>query len=384
MRILVPIGTRPEIVKLAPVVHLLRRGGFDVRVLATGQHDDPALAGVFFERFSISPQETWHPPIEESERVAHIIGQAFRELAERRPDCVLLVGDTYTVPLFCLAARRHCVPVVHIEAGLRSFNETSLEEVNRRIAGQTASLHLAPTETAARFLEHEGVKRNRIRVVGNPVIDALRMSGVRKRPPSQRSGIVLTAHRAGNVDNPERLRRLVDLILQLTAEFGPVTFPVHPRTRSRLVDSGDWSRLQGGAVRLFPPLPFDGMVELVATSKVVVSDSGGLQEEAAWLGVPVVVLRPSTPRWEGVAAGVATLTGMDVEKAIDEVRRFAGEDEQLRVASVPCPYGDGHTSQRVVEILSDPDTRGLLTLNAEDFVDRAIDVLPSGELLVGR
>jgi UDP-N-acetylglucosamine 2-epimerase (non-hydrolysing) len=370
-------------VKLAPVVHLLRRDGFDVRVIATGQHDDPALAGVFFERFSLTPDESWHPPMDEAERVSHIMRGAMRELAERRPDCVLLVGDTYTVPLFCLAARRYCVPVVHVEAGLRSFNETSLEEVNRRIAGQTASLHLAPTETAAHFLQKEGVPKRRIRVVGNPVIDALRLSGARKRAPDQRSGIVLTAHRAGNVDNIERLRALVDLILKLADEFGPVTFPVHPRTRARLVDSTEWRRLQHGAVRLFPPLPFDGMVELVATCKVVVSDSGGLQEEAAWLGVPVVVLRPSTPRWEGVAAGVATLTGMDPGKALQAVRRFASDEEQQRVASVPCPYGDGHTAQKIVDILSRPSTRELLSLSAESFVDRPIDVLPSGELLVG-
>jgi UDP-N-acetylglucosamine 2-epimerase (non-hydrolysing) len=383
MRILVPLGTRPEIVKLAPVVHLLRRGGFDVRVIATGQHDDPALSAVFLERFSIAPNDVWHPPSEEHERVAHIIRGAMRELADRPPDCVLLVGDTYTVPLFCLAARRFCVPIIHVEAGLRSFNDTSLEEVHRKIAGQTASLHLAPTETAARFLEKEGVSRRRIRVVGNPIIDTLRLAGVRRRPPDQRSGIVLTAHRAGNVDRIDRLRHLVDLILELADEFGPVTFPVHPRTRARLVDSTEWNRLQTGAVRLFPPLPFDGMVELVATSRVVVSDSGGLQEEAAWLGVPTVVLRPSTPRWEGVAAGLALLTDMDTRRAVDAVRRFATGAEQERVAATPCPYGDGHTSQRIVELLTDPDTRDLLRLGAESFVDRPIDVLPTGELLVG-
>ena len=383
MRILVPLGTRPEIVKLAPVVHLLRRAGFDVRVVATGQHDDPALAGVFFERFSLEPNETWDPPRDEDERVAHIMRNAMRELHERPPDCVLLVGDTYTVPLFCLAARRYCVPVVHVEAGLRSFNDTSLEETHRKIAGQTASLHLAPTETAARFLEKEGVDRGRIHVVGNPIIDTLRLSGVRRRPPSQRSGVVVTAHRAGNVDRIDRLRCLVDIIIELADEFGPVTFPVHPRTRARLTESTEWSRLQNGAVRLFPPLPFDGMVELVATSRVVVSDSGGLQEEAAWLGVPSVVLRPSTPRWEGVAAGISRLTDLDAPRAVEAVRCFASDDEQSRVAATRCPYGDGHTSQRIVELLSSPDTYELLELSAESFVDRPIDLLPTGELLVG-
>ena len=383
MKILIPIGTRPEIVKLAPVVHQLRHRGFDVRVVATGQHDDPALAGVFFERFSLEPDDEWHPPREEGARVAYITERAFGELRERRPDCVLVVGDTYTVPIFCLAARRHTIPIVHLEAGLRSFNETSLEEVNRRFAGQAASLHLAPTATAGRFLEREGVDPCRIRVVGNPVIDTLRLSGVRRRPPKTRTGVVLTAHRAGNVDSVARLKRLVDLALRLAAEFGPVTFPVHPRTRERLLDSGQWDRLQGGSVRLFPPLPFDGMVELVATSRVVVSDSGGLQEEAAWLGVPVVVLRPSTPRWEGVAAGLATLVGLDVERATQAVRKVWNDEAQRRIATIECPYGDGRTSQRVVEVLSEPDTRELLELKERDFVGMDVDLLPTGQLLVG-
>jgi UDP-N-acetylglucosamine 2-epimerase (non-hydrolysing) len=383
VKVLVPIGTRPEIVKLAPVVHLMRRRGFDLRVVATGQHDQKSLAGIFFERFGLTPDESWTLPAAEPARVAAILEHAFREVDERRPDCVLLVGDTYTVPTFCLAARRYCVPVVHLEAGLRSFNPTSLEEVHRKIAGQTASLHLAPTETAARLLEAEGVDRCRIRVVGNPVIDALRLSAVRRRPPSTRSGIVVTSHRPGNVDNVKRLRRLVQLVLRLAEELGPVAFPVHPRTRARLLDSGDWIRLQKSRVRVFPPLPFDGMVELVATSRVVVSDSGGLQEEAAWLGVPMVVLRPSTPRWEGVAAGISVLTGLDPDRASEAVRFLNHDEEQERIGAIPCPYGDGHTAERIADILSDRSTSDLLELREPDYVGKAIDVLPSGQLLVG-
>jgi UDP-N-acetylglucosamine 2-epimerase (non-hydrolysing) len=383
MRVLVPVGTRPEIVKLAPVIHQLRRRGFDVRVLATGQHDDPSLAGVFFDRFGVEPDERWSPPSDEHERVGFILAGAFNELRERRPDVVLVVGDTYTVPFFALAARRFVVPVVHVEAGLRSFNDTSMEEVHRRVAGQIASLHFAPTETAARFLETEGVDRRRIKVVGNPVIDALKLTGVRKRPVKKRTGVVVTAHRAGNVDNVDRLQRLVDLIMRLADEAGPVTFPVHPRTRARLLDSGEWTRLQGGAVRLFPPLPFDGMVELVATSRVVVSDSGGLQEEAAYLGVPVVVLRPSTPRWEGVSAGIARLTGMDPDRALGAVNDFLRDDDQERIARQECPYGDGKASQRIADALADRSTRELLELGEPSYVDKPVDVLPSGQLLVG-
>jgi UDP-N-acetylglucosamine 2-epimerase (non-hydrolysing) len=383
VKILVPIGTRPEIVKLAPLVHVLRRRGFDVRVIATGQHNDHSLAGIFFERFSLEPDESWEPEGTEGARVASILERAFSEIDERRPDCVLVVGDTYTVPIFCVAARRYRVPLVHVEAGLRSLNATSLEELNRKIAGQTASLHLAPTTTAASFLEAEGVESCRIRVVGNPVIDALRLSGVRRRPPSRRSGIVVTVHRSGNVDDPNRLRKLVELVLRMSDEFGAVTFPVHPRTRARLLDSGDWARLQQSSVRLFPPLPFDGMIELVATARVVVSDSGGLQEEAAWLGVPVVVLRPSTPRWEGVAAGISILTGLDADLAVDAVRAFSAPEEQKRVAAVACPYGDGRTAERIADILAEPATRDVLRLEEPVFVGKSIDVSSSGRLLVG-
>jgi UDP-N-acetylglucosamine 2-epimerase (non-hydrolysing) len=382
MKILVPLGTRPEIVKLAPVVHVLRRRGFDVRVVATGQHNDHSLAGIFFERFALEPDESWEPPAPEAQRVATILEHAFREIDERRPDAVLVVGDTYTVPIFCVAARRYCVPVIHVEAGLRSFNDTSLEELNRRIGSQTASLHLAPTQTAATLLESEGIERERIFVVGNPVIDALRLSGVRRRPPSRRSGVVVTAHRAGNVDDVERLGALVELVLRLADEFGAVTFPVHPRTRARLLDSGDWARLQASSVRLFPPLPFDGMVELVATARVVVSDSGGLQEESAWLGVPVVVLRPSTPRWEGVAARISTLTGLDPERAVEAVRAFTCPEEQKRVAATKCPYGDGRTGSHIAEILARKTTQRLLRIHEPDFVGKSIDVSPTGELLV--
>lgn len=383
VKILVPIGTRPEIVKLATPVHTLRRRGFDVRVVATGQHDEPSLAPMFFERFAVVPDETWEPPPEEPEQLARILELAWREIDWRRPDCVFVVGGAYTVPIFSLAARRFGVPLVHLEAGLRSFNEISPEDVNRKIAAQAASLHFAPTEMTARLLQREGVDRGRIRVVGNPIIDALRLAGVRRRPPASRSGVVVAAQLTSDADNVKRLARLVDLVLRLADEFGSVTFPVYPRTRARLLDSGDWSKLQRTAVRMFPPLPFDGMIELMATSRVVVSDSGDFQEEAAWLGVPVVVLRKSSPQWEGVSAGISTLTGLDPDKAMQAVRRFARDEEQTRVAAVDCPYGDGHAAQRIAEILSEQAAQELLELNEPDYIEKPVEVLASGEFFVG-
>ena len=381
MRVLVPIGTRTEVAKLAPVVHLIRRRGLDARVVSTGEDGDPLMAGIFFDRFGLAADETWTPPPAEAAMAARLLELAFEEIETRRPDCVLVTGSAYTVPIFCLAARRFGVPVVHCEAGLRSMDETSIDEANQKVAAQTASLHLAPTKSAARFLENEGVRVDRIHVVGNPVIDALRMCGVRRRPPAARSGIVVSDGRVA--DDAIRLWSLVDLLLRLADEFGSVTFPVQTDTRVRLVDSGAWPKLQESAVRLFPPLPFDGLVELVATSRVVISDSGGLEEEAAWLGVPVVVLRTSTPRWEGVGAGIATLVGLDSDRTVEAVAKFATEAEQERVAHTKCPYGDGRSAERIASILSQRATCELLDLNGPDLIGRQIDVLTSGELLVG-
>ena len=367
MKVLVPFGTRPEIVKLAPIVQELRARSFDVRSVATGQHYDDSLAGAFFRGLDLSPDETWTVEGSEAERVGRILSLAIESVQRWQPDLVLCLGDTWTVPLFCLAARRQQVPVAHLEAGLRSFNQTSMEEVNRTVAAATASLHLAPTGLAARFLQSEGVAPERIHVVGNPVIDVLRRAGVVAAPPEQRSGVVFTAHRATNVDDPARRKELVSLILGLADEVGPVTFPVHPRTMARLEEDGALATLERPGVTLLPPLPYDQMLELLCRARVVVTDSGGLQEEAAWLGLPVVVLRRSTPRWEGVEAGASVLTGMEADAALRAAIRMAGPDEQRRIAGIPCPYGDGHTSERVADILVSPDTAHLLAIREPDF-----------------
>jgi UDP-N-acetylglucosamine 2-epimerase (non-hydrolysing) len=263
---------------------------------------------------------------------------------------------------------------VHLEAGLRSFNPTSMEEVNRKVAAATASLHLAPTELAARFLREEGVEPERIRVVGNPVLDVMREQGVRARPSAARRGVVVTAHRPTNVDDPERLLALVTLLRMAARELGAVTFPVHPRTRDRLESTGLIADLDDSRIRLLQPVPYSEMLELLAGARVVMTDSGGLQEEAAWLGVPVVVLRRSTPRWEGIEAGVAALTGLDPGRALAAALEFAEPEEQARVAGVPCPYGDGHTAERVAALLTDPASLAVLRIEEPDFVGKGVPV----------
>jgi UDP-N-acetylglucosamine 2-epimerase (non-hydrolysing) len=362
VRVLVALGTRPEIIKLAPVINALVLRGFDVEVVATGQHYDPSLSDTFFDGLRVTPTVRWHLTGTESERVGAMLQQAIDVVEERRPDLVLVLGDTNTVPLFCLASRRACIPVAHLEAGLRSFNPTSTEEVNRKVAGTLASLHFAPTDLAAEFLRREGVEPRRIHVVGNPIIDVLRITGLARAPLAERAGIAVTAHRASNVDDPARLSKLVRLLRTLAQSSGPVRFPVHPRTRRRLEQSGLVGQLEGAGVELMEPLPWHAMLSLVRTSRLVVTDSGGLQEEASFFGVPVVVLRTTTPRWEGVEAGTSVLTGLDVDVALGAVRALTRPDAQEHIASEPCPYGDGFTADRVADVLLAPTSRPLLVL----------------------
>jgi UDP-N-acetylglucosamine 2-epimerase (non-hydrolysing) len=198
--------------------------------------------------------------------------------------------------------------------------------------------------------------------VGNPIVDVLRRSGHMRLAPGLREGAVVTAHRPTNVDNPSRLEELVRLLERLPQLVGPVTFPVHPRTRQRLEAAGYDKSLRRSGVRLLEPIRWEAMLQLLRACRVVVTDSGGLQEEAAYFGVPVVVLRASTPRWEGVEAGTSALTGLDADAAIDAVRAFLQPEAQERVAAVPCPYGDGYTAERVADVLLDDGTRPLFAL----------------------
>lgn len=363
MKILVPFGTRPEIVKLAPVVHELRTRGHQVHAVATGQHDESLLADAFFEDLGLEPDERWSLPTIESERVGALLAQAYDAVERVGPELLLVLGDTSTVPLVGLAARRRGVPVAHLEAGLRSFNDRSLEEVNRRTIAAMTSVHLAPTDLAARFLADEGHDPARVFVVGNPITDTLVRHGPTRRAPDARRGVVVTAHRATNVDDPERLARVVAIVRCLGAHAGPVRFPVHPRTRARLEAAGALDQLAGApGVSLEEPLRYPEMLEAVATSTVVVTDSGGLQEEASWLGVPVVVLRTSTPRWEGVLDGTTRLVGLDLTAALEATAALAEPEAQAHAAALRCPYGDGHVAERVATLLDGRDVAPLLCL----------------------
>jgi UDP-N-acetylglucosamine 2-epimerase (non-hydrolysing) len=371
--VLVPFGTRPEVVKLAPVVTALQAAGHRVTVVDTGQHTDPALSSQLQAALGLSP--TWRGtlPAEQPARTGALHADAAAAVDRFSPDLVLALGDTSTVPAYALAARAAGVPFAHVEAGLRSFNARSVEEVNRRVAAAVAQLHFAPTARAAAFLAAEGVEERRVFVVGNPVVDTLVGRGVTPVPVGRRSGVLVTAHRPTNVDDPARLARLVAVVRSLAEQVGPVTFPVHPRTAARLRDTGLQAALDHPGVTLTGPVEYDALLATLASARLAVTDSGGIQEEAAFLGVPVVVLRASTPRWEGVEAGTTTLAGLADDDAAAAVlaaaARHTSPEGQARAAAAPCPYGDGTAGHRIAGILGDPAVDGLLQLTEPDFTD---------------
>jgi UDP-N-acetylglucosamine 2-epimerase (non-hydrolysing) len=373
-RVLVPFGTRPEIVKLAPVVAALREVGHQVLTIDTGQHFSSIMSSEIANALGLNVDVTEILSSDRDERVGQIHASAARLVRDYEPDVVLALGDTQTVPAYVLAARQNSVPFAHLEAGLRSFNERSVEELNRRVASAGSSVHFAPTERSQSFLLREGVSSDRIFVVGNSAIDSLVASGYGSVPLKERDGVLITAHRPTNVDDPIRLRRLTSLINELSLHVGPVLFPVHPRTKQQLERVGADAQISNDVTRC-PPLGYFEFIDRLRHARLVVTDSGGLQEEAAYFGVPVIILRGSTPRWEGVENGSAMLVSLandrGVADALAAARRFTKSDAQARIAALACPYGDGTTGRRVAQIFSSENSDALLTLQEPDFTNGA-------------
>ncbi|MFJ9691547.1 non-hydrolyzing UDP-N-acetylglucosamine 2-epimerase [Kitasatospora sp. NPDC101183] len=349
------LGTRPEIVKLAGVARLL---GPRARIVWTGQHWDPTLTTSFFEQYGLPRPDHLLTGIGGEPRgrqLGLMVSALSDHFAARRPAAVVVQGDTNSAAAGALAAHCAGVPVVHVEAGLRSFDRAMPEEANRRLIAPVADLHCAPTATAAAYLLREGIEPQRVVVTGNTVVEAT----LETLPPEGRvrrilaehgvvpDGYVLaTVHRPENTDDPARLTRILD---QLAALALPVLLPLHPRTAAAL------GRLRldhtATALRRIPPLDHATFLALARHSRLLVSDSGGVQEECTVLKRPLIVVRNSTERPEAVAAGFARLArpGPELATALREV--LADETLPARLARTPSPYGTGDASTTIVTAL---------------------------------
>ncbi len=337
MKVLSVIGNRPQFVKSAPLSLALREAGIDEVVLHTGQHWDHALSEIFFDELGLD--EPRYRLDLHTRDVAAMRPRIEEVVVRERPDWVLVYGDTNSTLAGAEAAGD--VPIAHVEAGLRSFDLAMPEERNRIAVDRVAALLLCPDERSAQQLENEGVPGRR-EVVGDVMADAARLFVPIARDRSsilERLGlepqryVVATIHREGNVTEPSRLRAIAEALASLDER---VVFPAHPRTRAAL------ERL-GIDLPLVEPLGYLDFAALAAQARVVVTDSGGLQKEAYWYGVPCVTVRPTTEWVDTVTTGANTLVGPDGIAAAVAAARFP--------AGVPPLYGDGHASSRIAAAL---------------------------------
>lgn len=391
LRVLTILGTRPEAVKLAPVLHEFERDGdtFESLVAVTGQHRE--MLDPMLDLFGIRP----HYDLDlmtHQQSLSDITLAALRGLQpileELRPDWVLLQGDTTSVMAACIASFYGKVKLGHVEAGLRTFDKYSPfpEEINRRIAGVLADLHFAPTPWARANLLREGVPEPHVRMTGNTVIDA--MSHVRKlgfdprgsqlgEIPLDKRLVLVTAHRNENLG--QRMEEIALGIRDLARLRPDVHFlyPMHLNPRARQSALRHLGILQN--VSLVEPLGYREMVWALHRAHLVLTDSGGLQEEAAGAGTPVLVLRDTTERPEGIEAGIARLVGPDRTKLLEAAGcLLSDEREYQRMTSVPCPYGDGRAASRIVDTLAGRPT----SLHSTDHIyERPLPEHPLDALL---
>ncbi|MEO6595659.1 MAG: UDP-N-acetylglucosamine 2-epimerase (non-hydrolyzing) [Planctomycetota bacterium] len=354
-RILVVAGTRPEAVKLAPVVHALQREPWAaVRVLATAQHRQ--LLDQIHAFFGIIPDrdlDLMRPDQSLADLTARMVAAMDPVLADERPALVLAQGDTTTVMVTALCCFYRRIAFGHVEAGLRTgdLNNPFPEELNRVLVGRMAALHFAPTDGARQNLLREGVAPQAIQVTGNTVIDALLWAAERVdtapfRPAPGKRLVLVTAHRRENFGAPFEQ---VCAALRQIADRGDVEllYPVHPNPNVRDVAH----RVLGEhpAIRLVDPLDYPMMVAAMRACTLILTDSGGVQEEAPSLGKPVLVLRTTTERPEGVTAGAAKLVGTDRARIVSEANRLLDDaSAYAAMATVVNPYGDGRASARIV------------------------------------
>jgi UDP-N-acetylglucosamine 2-epimerase len=349
VRIVTIVGNRPQFVKAAAVSRLLREEHEELLV-HTGQHYDDELSRVFFDELGIPApdRELGAGSGTNTEQTARILGALEPVLAELRPGLVLVYGDTNSTLAGALAAAQSDIPVGHVEAGMRSFDRSMPEELNRVLTDHASQLLLCSTQTAMDNLAREGVT-GEAHLVGDVMADvslafreiaAARSTVLADLGLEPGGYLAVTAHRAGNVDDPARLERLVALLEALPT---PVVFPVHPRTRARLEAAGLIERLSG--VTLAPPLGYLDFLELARNARAVLTDSGGVQKEAYLLGVPCVTLRDTTEWVETVDAGWNVLVDLDREAALAALERQPPEQR-------PELYGGGHAAERVRNAVS--------------------------------
>jgi len=354
VKIAVVLGTRPEIIKMSPVIRELEKRQENYFILHTGQHYSYNLDRVFFEQLKL-PQAKYNLEVgsgSHAQQTAKILIGVENVLQDESPDIVLVEGDTNSVFAGALAATKLHIKVGHVEAGLRSYDRNMPEEINRILTDHCSDYLFAPTPKARQILLGEGVSKEKIFVTGNTIVDAVYQNLEIAREQGNTLGslklaarqyFLVTLHRQENVDNPRRFASILKGLDKVAAEFHlPTVYPIHPHSRKRMNEFG----LNSKNVTLIEPVSFLDFLQLESNARLVLTDSGGVQEEACILGIPCVTLRDNTERPETLDVGSNLLAGTLPDKILRCARLMLNKENKWS-----NPFGDGRAGERIVEII---------------------------------
>ncbi len=378
MKIGIVLGTRPEIIKMSPIIDEITKNNTEYVLIHTGQHYDTEMSNQFFIDLEL-PLPKYNIQTGSNtaiSQVSIILSKLEEILIKEDVDIVLIQGDTNAVLAGALTANKLGVPVGHVEAGLRSFDKDMPEEINRLVADNCSLLYFVPTDETAINLENEGVNHNSIYVTGNSIVDACQ----RNVPIAQdkcdiekdlefKEFVSLTLHRAENVDNKSRLNDIVETLINLPCN---IVFPLHPHTRNSLKKYDLYEKIStAGNIQITKPLGYLDFLHLLSKSKLVITDSGGVQEEAITLDIPCVTLRYNTERPETIHAGGNILAGSNKDEITGTINKILDNDKLYeKMSRAENPYGDGQTARRIYSIIKQRYDEGSLNIRSQsDIMD---------------
>jgi UDP-N-acetylglucosamine 2-epimerase (non-hydrolysing) len=362
-KIILVLGTRPQIIKSAPLIHLTENDSdIDMQIIHTGQHYDYEMSKEFFDELKF-PDPIVNLNIRSGTHAWQtgkmMIGLE-KVLVKEKPNLVMVPGDTNSTLAGALVAAKLRIPIAHIEAGARSYDIKMPEEINRRLTDHCSTLLFTPTENCTSNLIKEGINKNQIHQTGDTMYDVL----LQQLPKAEKTTILkklnlkpktyalLTTHRPENVDNPQNLKNILDAMIKLK----PLTivFPMHPRTQKQLRQFKLYNRIQKQThIKLIKPTGYHETLKLIKNAKLVLTDSGGMQKEAFWLKTPCVTLRENTEWSETIQLEANHLTGANTQKICETVKEILEDGEQInkKLQSLPNPFGDGKSSQKIIEAI---------------------------------
>lgn len=349
MKIAVILGTRPEIIKMSPIIRELEKQQLNYFILHTGQHYTYNMDQVFFEQLKL-PEPKYNLKVcsgTHAEETGKMLMGIEKILQKEKPDIILVEGDTNTVLAGALAATKLLIKVGHVEAGLRSYDREMPEEINRILTDHISDYLFAPTQKAKENLMKEGIDENKIFVTGNTIVDAVQQNiklAEGHADPPYKEYFLATLHRQENVDNPERLQKIIKG-LELVAEHFkiPIICPIHPRTKKKLKQFN----IKINKIKPIEPTDYLAFLKLLHNAKLVFTDSGGVQEEACILKTPCVTLRYNTERPETLEVGANILAGVEPESIFEKAKVMISNKKEWK-----NPFGDGKAAEKIVKVFA--------------------------------